>query len=323
MGHTIATVTLNPAVDKTMVIPRFAVGKTNRGSIEQIDPAGKGINVAQAVKQLGCSVIASGFLAGNNGRYISESLIARGILTDFVYLPGETRVNLKIIDPVAGTETEINDSGFQVEAEHLKQLEQKIEELASKCVVMVFSGSLPPGVPVDTYAAFIRIAKGCGAKTILDSCGAALKSGVTARPDLIKPNRIEVEELLQTSFDGEEELIDAARQLLALGPGAVVISLGAHGALMASADELVRARPPAIKTGSTIGAGDAMVAAFAYALTKNLPLNEAIRLATAASSATAAVNGTRMADSKLIQEFLPRVMLEEVRDGYRPKEEVM
>jgi 1-phosphofructokinase family hexose kinase len=177
-----------------MVVPRFAVGKTNRGSTEQIEPAGKGINVAQALRHLGCPVIAAGFLAGNNGRYISESLAARGILTDFVYLPGETRVNLKITDPVAGTETEINDSGFTVGTEHLKQLGQKVEELAGRCRVMVFSGSLPPGVPAETYADFICIAKSRGAKTVLDTSGVPLKRGVTAHPDLVKPNLWEVEE---------------------------------------------------------------------------------------------------------------------------------
>src|SRR5436309_1866284 len=105
----IATVTLNPAVDKTVTIPGFAVGKTNRARIEQVQPGGKGINVAQALKQLGCPVVATGFLAGNYGRYISEALAAGDIFTDFICVPGETRINLKIIDPVAGTETEINE----------------------------------------------------------------------------------------------------------------------------------------------------------------------------------------------------------------------
>src|SRR5206468_7296412 len=136
-----------------------------------------------------------------------------------------------------------------------KQLERKIEELSARCAVIVFSGSLPPGVPSDIYATFIRIAQGFGARIILDTCEAALKEGMAARPDLVKPNRAEVEELLGTKIDGEQGLIDAARRLLAMGPGAVVISLGADGALLASAERLVRARPPSNKTGSTIGAG--------------------------------------------------------------------
>jgi len=307
----IATVTLNPAVDKTMHVSRFVVGKTNRGLVVQVDPGGKGINVAKVLKQLGCAVTATGFLAGNNGRYIAESLTAKEILTDFVYLPGETRINLKIIDPDWGTETEINEPGFPVGEEPLKQLEEKISTLAERCAVMVFSGSLPPGVPVDIYAALLRIARGKGVKTILDTSGEALQYGMAGRPDLIKPNREEVEELLGIRLEEERELIEAARGLLARGPATVVISLGAAGALTASANKLLRAWPPAIKTGSTIGAGDSMVAAFAYALMKKLPLAEALRLATAASTATAAVNGSKVGDLEVIRDFLPKVRLKE------------
>lgn len=308
----IATVTLNPALDKTVIVPHFAVGKTNRVQVKYVDPGGKGINVAKVLKQLGSPVIATGFLAGNNGRYISEALASRDILTDFVYLTGETRVNLKIIDPVSGMETEINEPGFLIADEHLKQFKQKTRELAERCSVMVFSGSLPPGVPPDTYAALIRIAKSCGTKTILDTSGEALEIGLGAGPDLIKPNRAEVQELLQIRVEKEKDLIDAARRLLAMGTSTVVISLGAAGALAASGDRMIRARPPSIKTGSTVGAGDSMVAAFAYAMMKNLSLGEALRLATAASTATATVDGSGVGDFQLIQEFLPQVELEEL-----------
>lgn len=308
----IATVTLNPAVDKTMKVPGFVIGQTNRGRMERLDPGGKGINVAQAAKQLGCPVVASGFLAGNNGRLISEALAAQGIVADFVHVPGETRVNLKIIDPVTGTETEINEPGFPVGAADLKKLEGKIEQLAGQCAVMVFSGSLPPGAPEDIYAGFLRVAKDRGVKTILDTNGAALQYGMAVRPDLIKPNRAEVEELLQTRVQSEPQQVEAARRLLAAGPGTVVISLGADGALAASADRLVRARPPSVKTGTTTGAGDAMVAAFAWAMIRNLDLTEALRLAIAAGWATAADDGGRIANLRQIQDALPAVFLEEL-----------
>lgn len=308
----IATVTLNPALDKTMSVPGFAVGRTNRGEVRRLDPGGKGINVAQAVKQLGCPVVASGFLAGNNGRYIEEVLASKGILTDFVRVAGETRVNLKIIDPVAGTETEVNEPGFRVEEADLRLLARKLEDLARRCTVIVLAGSLPPGVPIDAYCSFIRIAKACGAKTILDAEGPALRNGMGAGPDLIKPNRTEVEELLQTTVAAEGDLVRAARQLLALGPGSVAISLGAEGALIASASRLLRARPPTVKTGSTVGAGDSMVGAFAYALMKDLELDHALRLATAVSSATATLEGSEVADADLIRDLLPRVALEEL-----------
>jgi 1-phosphofructokinase len=288
----IATVTLNPALDKTMAISGFAVGRTNRASIEQIDAGGKGINVAKAARQLGCPVIALGFLAGANGRWVADALAAQGIPCDFVWVPGETRVNLKIKDPLTGTETEINEPGFQVGAEHVQALMRRVEEQAGQCSVMVFSGSLPPGVPPEIYAEFIRIARNHGAQTILDAAGAALKHGIAAGPDLIKPNRAEAEEVLETKIDGELGLVGAARRFLALGARVVVLSLGADGALAVSQRERWRAYSPPVTASSSIGAGDAMVAALAFAMTRGLALPDALRLATAAGAATVATNGS-------------------------------
>ncbi|MGA9628412.1 MAG: 1-phosphofructokinase family hexose kinase, partial [Bryobacteraceae bacterium] len=249
----IATVTLNPALDKTMAIRGFAIGATNRASIEQIDAGGKGINVAKAARQLGCPAIALGFLAGSNGRWIADALQAMGIPCDFEWVPGETRVNLKIKDPLTGTETEINEPGFQVGADHVQSLKRKIDEQAGQCSVMVFSGSLPPGVPPEIYAEFIRIARNRGAQTILDTAGAALKYGIAAGPDLIKPNRAEAEEVLETRIDGVAALVGAARRLLELGARVVVLSLGADGALAVSPRERWRAWSPSVTAASGIG----------------------------------------------------------------------
>ena len=310
----IATVTLNPALDKTMLVPGFVIGGTNRGRVERVDLGGKGINVARAARQLGCPVSAFGFLAAGDGPAISQALAAAGIPNDFVYVPGETRVNLKIKDPQAGTETEINQPGFEVEPAHIERLELKIREHAERCSVMVFSGSLPPGVPSDVYAGFIRIARQCGARTILDTNGAALKKGMIACPDLVKPNRAEAEELLGTRIASEEQLLRAGCELLALGPRMAVISLGKDGALGTAAGKFWRVRPPAVEAASSIAAGDSMVAALAYAMLNRLPFGEALRLAVAAGTATAAMSGSNVAGRGLIDEILPRVTVEEVAE---------
>jgi 1-phosphofructokinase len=310
----IATVTLNPALDKTMAIPGFAIGTMNRASIEQIDAGGKGINVAKAARQLGCPVIALGFLAGANGRSIADALQAMGIAYDFEWVPGETRVNLKIKDALAGTETEINEPGFQVEADHLESLKRKVEEKAGQCSVMVFSGSLPPGVPPEIYAEFIRIARNGGAQTILDAAGAALKYGIAAGPDLIKPNRAEAEEVLETRIDGEAALVGAARRFLALGARMVVLSLGADGALAVSQRERWRAWSPSVTASSSIGAGDAMVAALAFAMTRGMALADALRLATAAGAASAATNGSA-SELGSIQDYAKRVTLHAIGEN--------
>jgi 1-phosphofructokinase len=310
----IATVTLNPALDKTMAIRGFAIGATNRASVEQIDAGGKGINVAKAARQLGCPAIALGFLAGANGRWITDALQAMGIPCDFEWVPGETRVNLKIKDSLTGTETEINEPGFQVGADNLESLKQKIEEQAGQCSVMVFSGSLPPGVPPEIYAEFIRIARNRGAQTILDTAGAALKYGIAAGPDLIKPNRAEAEEVLETRIDGEAALVGAARRLLAMAARVVVLSLGADGALAVSPRERWRAYSPSVTASSSIGAGDAMVAALAFAMTRGLALADALRLATAAGAATVATNGSAT-ELGSIQDYAKAVTLHSIGEA--------
>jgi len=308
----IVTVTLNPAVDKSLTVPRFEIGKTNRGEVRRTDAGGKGINVAKAVKQFGVEVCALGFVAGSYGQFILEALAASGIPADFCAVPGETRVNLKIHDPVHGTETEINEPGFQVFPEHVQAMKQKIKEYAPRCEVMIFSGSLPPGAPAQTFAELMTIASASGAKCMLDTAGPALRRGLEAKPLLLKPNRAEVEELLQVRLRTRRELGEAARKLLAMGAGEAVISMGADGAVAATKQELLWACPPAVATRSSVGAGDAMVAALAYGEVNHLSFRDSFGLAIAASAAAVTMEGSKVADLALVQSLLPKVQIEDV-----------
>lgn len=313
----IATVTLSPAIDKTMIVPGFAVGRTNRGSIERLDPGGKGINVAKAVKRLGYSVVALGFTAGMNGQFISRALEALDIPVDFVDVPGETRVNLKIEDPEAATETEINEHGFPVGPEHMRQLKENLAEHAARAKVVVFSGSLPPNAPPDTYAGLLAIARSHGAHTVLDTSGAALAEGLKGRPDFVKPNRAEAEELLHRRLQGESELARAVRELLMRGPSMVAISMGAEGVVAGRGDRVLLASPPRLKTRCSVGAGDAMVAAFACAMVANLDFDEAVRMATAMGAATALSSGSSVAGMDAVQALLPDVALKQLGEDGR------
>ncbi len=303
----VVTVTLSPAIDKTMLVPGFAVGRTNRGSIERLDPGGKGINVAKAVKRLGYPVVALGFTAGMNGRFISRALEALDIPADFVDVPGETRVNLKIEDPETATETEINEPGFPVGPEHMRRLEEKLAAHAARAKVVVFSGSLPPNVPHDTYAGLLAIARSRGVQTVLDTSGAALAKGLEGRPDFVKPNRAEAEELLHRRLQGETELASAVRELLMRGPSIAAISLGAEGVVAGRGDRILLAAVPRLKTRCSVGAGDAMVAAFACAMLANLDFDEAVRMATAMGAATAQSSGSSVAGMDAVQALLPDV----------------
>jgi len=307
----IVTVTLNPAVDKSMAVHGFEIGKTNRGEVTGVEAGGKGINVAKVLKRFGSPVCAIGLAAGNNGRFILEALRAEGIPADFVMVPGETRVNLKIYDPDKGTETELNEPGFRVAAEQLEELQRRIEAHAPQCEVMVFSGSLPPDAPPEIFADLMRAAKAQGAKCFLDTTGAGLKHGVAAGPFLIKPNRAEVEELLKSTFPTRHDLVKAAQLLVGKGLEQVVISLGAEGAVGVDGSRALFAKPPAVTVRSSIGAGDTMVAALAHAAVTGLPFPQAFRLAVAASAATVAMEGTKLADLNAAQALLPQVALED------------
>lgn len=308
----IATVTLNPAIDKSITVRGFGIGKTNRGEVDRIDAGGKGINVAKALRRWGSSVFALGFVAGSNGRFILDALRKEGIPSDFVNVPGETRVNLKIHDPEHGTETELNEPGFRIASDHLEALRRKVDAHARDCEVMVFSGSLPPDAPPEIFADLIRIAKSHGTKCLLDTAGPALKQGLAAGPSLIKPNRAEVEDLLGKTFPSHAELVESARTLMKMGSQRVLISLGAEGAVGVAGKDSLFAAPPAVKVRSSVGAGDTMVAAMAYAAVAGLPFRQAFRMAVAASAATVALEGTKVADMAAVQELIPLVTLEDV-----------
>jgi 1-phosphofructokinase len=241
-----------------------------------------------------------------------DALSAEGIPADFVQVPGETRVNLKIHDPEKGTETELNEPGFHVTPEHLEELRGKIADHAPHCEVMVFSGSLPPDAPPEIFADMIRIAKAHGAKCFLDTAGPALKLGLAAWPYLIKPNRAEVEDLLNTTLPTRRELVEAARELMRMGSEQVLISLGAEGAVGVAGKEALFARPPTVKVRSSIGAGDTMVAVMAHAAVEGIPFRQAFRMAVAASAATVAKEGTKVADLAAVRALLPEVRLEDV-----------
>jgi 1-phosphofructokinase len=307
----IATVTLNPAIDKSLIVCSFAVGKTNRGEVARLDAGGKGINVAKALRRLGSPVCALGLVGSSNGRFTLDALSTEGIVADFVRVPGETRVNLKIHDPEKGTETELNEPGFHVAAEHLQELQRKVAAHAPHCEVMVFSGSLPPAAPPEIFAVLIRVAKAHGARCFLDTAGPALRLGLAAGPYMVKPNRAEVEDLLTRTLSTRRELVEAARALVTRGCEQVVISLGAEGAVGVAGKEALYARPPAVKVRSSVGAGDTMVAIMAHAAVTGMQFRQAFRMAVAASAATVAMEGTKVADLAAIEELIPQVTLED------------
>lgn len=304
----IYTVTLNPALDKTVKVERFSVDTVNRITTLRTDPGGKGINVSKVVAKLGGNSKALGILGGNTGRAIAEGLEKLGLNCSFLYAEGETRTNLKIIDPVNHTNTDINEPGVQVNENILNTLLQHLTWMIRPGDIVVLSGSLPAGAPHDTYRTWVACCKDAGAKVFLDADGSLLADGLKAVPYLVKPNNDELSRLMGRELTTTEELADAARSLLASGVEKVIVSMGSRGALYVTRDAILYAEGLKVPVGSTVGAGDSVVAALAVAEDKGMTLEEAVRLSTATGAANVMCSGTQAAEYSVIEELMPKVV---------------
>jgi len=289
----IRTVTLNPAVDKTVEIDDFRLGAVNRISSIRLDAGGKGINVSKTVKALGGSSLATGILAGGAGEYIKGYLDRMGIENDFIFISGETRTNVKVVDRVNLTNTDINEPGPAVMAEDLLELEEKVFSGMDHKSILVLSGSIPSNVSAEIYREWTERARQLGARVLLDADGELLREGIKGGPYLVKPNINELERLFGTKLDTIEKLAEASKKLIYAGMSVAVVSLGAEGALFTDGDKMIHAPGLSVKVKSTVGAGDAMVAALALALERGYQLEKAVSLSMAAGAANAATSGTQ------------------------------
>ena len=304
----IATVTLNPSLDEWIHLPSLKIGCLNRASGFVRYPGGKGLNVSRVVHELGGRTIAFALAGGADGAILRQLTRRLSIPHDFIEVGGSTRNNYKIRTSRPRALTEINTEGPPVSRASLRLLEQHLFSLpAPRCLVL--SGSLPPGVPATIYQRWIRLFRQRRIPTVLDTSGRALALGVAARPWLIKPNRQEVEELLQRRLTSMHRLIRAAHTLLQRGITLVIISLGSEGALLACANprEMWLAHPPAIRVDSAVGAGDSLVGGFLSAWVKGRSLVEAFRLGVAGGTAAAMTPGTELCHAVDVKRLLPRV----------------
>lgn len=302
----IYTVTLNPALDKTVEIAEFYVNQVNRITHLRTDPGGKGINVSKVLQKLGHRSVALALLAGDTGHQLAAMLEELGLTCDLTFVEGQTRTNLKIKDPANGTNTDLNEPGVPVGQEVLDAMLARLVDRLEQGDLVVLSGSVPPVAPADTYKTWITACKQAGARVFLDADGALLAEGIEARPFLLKPNQ---QELSRLTGCGQtvEGLKKAAQALLGGGTELVVVSMGGDGALFVTREAVIRAQGLKVPVGSTVGAGDSMVAALALALERGLCLEETVRLAMAVSAANVMCSGTQAAEWAQIQPLLEQV----------------
>jgi len=305
----IATVTLNPAIDRTVFVPNFKAGQVNRVEREQSDAGGKGVNVASVLADFGFAMAATGFLGAENS-YIFEQLFARKKIEDrFVRITGRTRTGIKIIDEVHQETTDLNFPGQAPSEADVASLFQLVEGLTADYPWFVLAGSIPAGVSSSLYRNLIEIIKAKGRAVALDTSGEGLHRALPAAPTLIKPNLDELRELTGQSLSTQARVVEAAQSLLRQGIQTVVISMGAEGAIFVEADEVVLAQPPQVAVVSTVGAGDAMVSGTVAGKTLGLSLAECARLATAFSANTVSQVGSGLPSLDVIENLKSQVTL--------------
>ena len=309
----IYTVTLNPALDKTVEIPGMALDTVNRITEMRTDPGGKGINVSKVIAKLGGESCAAGILGGGSGKMLEKLLEGEPFATRFRFVEGQTRTNLKIIDREGHTNTDINEPGLTVTDADLDALLHELLAELRPGDIVVLAGSLPKGAPQDTYRTWTAACKKAGARVFLDADGALLAEGLKAAPYLIKPNDDELSRLAGKKLETLEELTAEGRRLLERGIERVVISLGGRGALYLRKGSTIYAEGLKVPVGSTVGAGDSVVAALAYAEAQGLSEEEAVRLSTATGAANVMCSGTQAAEREAVEALLPKVRFSRLR----------
>lgn len=308
----IITVTLNPALDKTVEIPDFSLDAVNRITAMRTDPGGKGLNVSKVIAKLGGTSTVVGVLGGTTGRRIADAMDALGIACQFTFVEGETRTNLKVIDPARHTNTDLNEPGLTVDQETLDHMRDALVAAIRPGDIVVLSGSLPKGAPADTYGGWTAACRTAGARVFLDADGEPLAHGLAAKPYLAKPNNHELSRLTGRALETADDLLAAARTLIADGVERVVVSMGGDGALFVSANRAYRAEGLRVPVGSTVGAGDSMVAALAYAAEQGMADADTVRLAVATSAANVMCSGSQAAERSAVDELLPHVVFHEI-----------
>ena len=308
----IYTVTLNPAIDKTAVIENFCPGAVNRIGMLREDAGGKGINVSKCLKNLGADSTASVILAGDTGKRLEKMLGEMGIPSLAVWAEGESRTNLKIVDPAKRENTDINEPGPAVYGELLEELKTKLGERILPGDLVILSGSLPAGVDRGLYGNWTAYFRSLGARVYLDADGEPMKRGIEAVPSVIKPNDGELAALLGKEKLSREEMVCEGRRLLEIGIEEIVISMGAEGALYLNREGCYFASALPVEVKSTVGAGDSMVAAMAFGDEQKLGREEKIRLAVAMGAGSVMQSGTQPPEANLVWELAKQVSLEKL-----------
>ncbi len=308
----IITVTLNAAIDKSLSVPNFRLGRRHRTVEQRTMAGGKGVNIARTLKMLGQPVIATGFAGGVTGTHIVEQLTEESILNDFVRIREESRTNTSVLDPTTGNQTEINERGPSVSEHEIELFRDKLLYLARGAAIVVFAGSLPRGLDPDIYAVLIRELERTGVTTVIDTDGEPLRQAVRAEPDVVSPNVIEAEELVGHEFASEEERSLGVREIAALGPREAIMTLPDGCFAQVLVDGQPCMRRVSVEPRESIakrGSGDAFLAGYIAARYEGRTPDQCLRFGVACGAESTARLGAGLIDPREARRLMGDVEL--------------
>ncbi len=313
MKNYVLTVTLNPAIDKTVTVPNFSVGRDFREDAIFVCAGGKGLNVSRVLKCLRINNIATGFRGGPCGDHISQMLNEEGVRHDFCKVAGNTRTSLTVIDPSLNTITRVLERGPQITRKELKAFRKKFLSLLKHCRCVIFSGRNIPGAPDFFYADLITAAKRKKIITVLDSSGRPYELGLEKRPFMVKPNLAEVEQVEGKHILSVQKVKQAAFDFYRLGIQIVAVTMGSRGAVVFDGKEMVLAKPPRVKRRSPVGCGDAFIGGFIASRIRNESFVESVRMAVACGAANALSMNPGFIRPSAVREILKKVKIKKIK----------
>jgi len=311
----IITVTLNAAVDRTVAVPNFRLGHRHRAVESRTVAGGKGINVARALKLLGRPVVATGFAGGPTGSRLLEQLRDESVLTDFTRIAAETRINLAVIDPTSGEQTEINERGPAVSPEEVEVFAARLGYLAQGAKLCVLAGSLPPGSGEGLYARLVKELGDRGVEVVLDAEGDAMLEGLRAGASIVTPNEREAEELVGQEFADRADLVNGLTELVRLGAGEAAITRpdGCVAVVGEGAERrFLEVRTEPLDPVSTVGSGDAFLAGYVAARYEDRPVDECLAYGVACGAESTQHFGAGVVDRNQVERLLGEVHVQDL-----------
>ena len=311
----ILTVTLNAALDRTVAVPNFRLGHRHRAVESRTVAGGKGINVARALKLLGRPVIATGFAGGATGSRLLAQLREESVLTDFTRIAAETRINLAVVDPTSGEQTEINERGPAVSPEEVESFIARLGYLADGAELCVLAGSLPPGAGDDLYARLVKDLGERGVPVVLDVEGDAMRAGLRAGASVVTPNEREAEELVGQEFADRDDLVQGLTELIRLGAGEAAITRpDGCVAVVGEGTErrFLEVRTESLEPVSTVGSGDAFLAGYVAARYDGRPPGECLAYGVACGAESTQHFGAGMVDRNQVERLLGEVHVQDL-----------